>query len=294
MVARITSQMLMHTAQANLQLSMSTLAKLQNQAGTQKQISKPSDDPAGAGESMRIRADQRALSQYGTNISDGLAWLGTADDALSAATDTMQTVRDLVVQGANSGSLNPASREAIATQLDSLKASLLATANTKYAGRSIFAGNSDAGEAFTAAYASTAVAGSSVERRISPTATVRIDVDGTAAFGDGATSVFALIDQISTDLRAGTDVSTHLTAVDGAISSILGEQSRVGSRYGQLETTKELNMAQSGSLESQRADVEDVDLSKVILKLKTQEVAYQTALAVTSRALQPTLMSFLS
>ena len=294
MVARITSQMLMHTAQANLQLSMSTLAKLQNQAGTQKQISKPSDDPAGAGESMRIRADQRALSQYGTNISDGLAWLGTADDALSAATDTMQTVRDLVVQGANSGSLNPASREAIATQLDSLKASLLATANTKYAGRSIFAGNSDAGEAFTAAYASTAVAGSSVERRISPTATVRIDVDGTAAFGDGATSVFALIDQISTDLRAGTDVSTHLTAVDGAISSILGEQSRVGSRYGQLETTKELNMAQSGSLESQRADVEDVDLSKVILELKTQEVAYQTALAVTSRALQPTLMSFLS
>ncbi len=282
MVARITSQMLMHTAQANLQLSMSTLAKLQNQAGTQKQISKPSDDPAGAGESMRIRADQRALSQYGTNISDGLAWLGTADDALSAATDTMQTVRDLVVQGANSGSLNPASREAIATQLDSLKASLLAT------------GNSDAGEAFTAAYASTAVAGSSVERRISPTATVRIDVDGTAAFGDGATSVFALIDQISTDLRAGTDVSTHLTAVDGAISSILGEQSRVGSRYGQLETTKELNMAQSGSLESQRADVEDIDLSKVILELKTQEVAYQTALAVTSRALQPTLMSFLS
>ena len=40
--------------------------------------------------------------------------------------------------------------------------------------------------------------------------------------------------------------------------------------------------------------MEDVDLSKVILELKTQEVAYQTALAVTARALQPTLMSFLS
>jgi flagellar hook-associated protein 3 FlgL len=294
MVTRITSQMLMHSAQANLQLSMSTLAKLQSQAGSQKAISKPSDDPAGAGESMRIRADQRALSQYGTNIGDGIAWLSTADDSLSAATDIMHTVRDLVVQGASTGALNPASREAIATQLDSLKESLLATANTQYAGRSIFAGNSDAGAAFTAAYASTAVPGSSVERRVSPTSTVRIDVDGTAAFGEGATSVFALIDQISSDLRSGTDISTRLTAVDGAISSILGEQSRVGSRYGQLETTKELNMATSGSLESQRADVEDVDLSKVILELKTQEVAYQTALAVTSRALQPTLMSFLA
>lgn len=294
MVARITSQMLLQSAQANLQLSMSTLAKLQSQAGSQKAISKPSDDPAGAGESMRIRSDQRALAQYGTNIGDGLAWLATADDALSAATDTMQTVRDLVVQGANSGALNDASREAIATQLDSLKQALLTTANTTYAGRSIFAGNSDAGEAFTAAYAHTGAAGSVVERRVSATSTLRVDVDGTAAFGVGATSVFALIDQISSDLRAGTNISTRLTAVDGALASILGEQSRVGSRYSQLETTKELTMAQSGSLESQRADVEDVDLSTIILQLKSQEVAYQTALAVTSRALQPTLMSFLA
>ena len=294
MVQRITSQMLMRSAQANLQASMASLAKLQDQAGTQKAISKPSDDPAGAGESMRIRADQRALAQYSTNIGDGLAWLSTADDALSSATGTLQTVRDLVVQGANSGTMNPASREAIATQLDSLKAELLAVANTKYAGRSIFAGNSDAGEAFTASYTHTAAPGSAVERRISDTSTVRVDVDGSAAFGSGSSSVFALIDTISADLRAGTPISSHLTAVDGALSSILGEQSRVGSRYGQLETTKELNMSQSGSLESQRADVEDVDLSKVILELKTQEVAYQTALAVTSRALQPTLMSFLS
>ncbi len=294
MVQRITSQMLLHSAQSNLQASMAALARLQDQAGTQKAISKPSDDPAGAGESMRIRADQRALAQYGTNIGDGLAWLSTADDALSSATDTLHTVRDLVVQGANSGSLNPASREAIATQLDSLKAELLATANTKYAGRSIFAGNSDAGEAFTSAYAHTGAAGSVVERRVTDTSTVRVDVDGPAAFGTGTTSVFALIDQISSDLRAGTAIAPHLAGVDSAISSILGEQSRVGSRYGQLETTKELNMAQSGSLESQRADVEDVDLSKVILELKTQEVAYQTALAVTARALQPTLLSFLS
>ena len=68
----------------------------------------------------------------------------------------------------------------------------------------------------------------------------------------------------------------------------------MGTRYAQLETGKELNMARFGSLESQRADVEDVDLSKVILELKSQEIAYQTALAVTARALQPTLMSFLS
>jgi flagellar hook-associated protein 3 FlgL len=51
---------------------------------------------------------------------------------------------------------------------------------------------------------------------------------------------------------------------------------------------------ESVSLEAQRADVEDVDLGKAILDLKAQELSYQAALAVTARALQPSLMDFLS
>ena len=294
MVGRITGQMLLHTAQQNLQTSMSGLAKLQAQAGTQKLISRPSDDPTGTAESMRIRSDQRAISQYGTNINDGLAWLTTADAALTSATDVMQRVRDLTVQGASSGSLSQTAREAIATELDSLKDALLAAANTQYAGRSVFAGNSNAGVAFQPDLSYTGVTGSTVERRVGASTTVRVDADGAVAFGAGATSTFALIDTIAADLRAGAPVSTHLTAVDSSMSAILGEQSRVGTRYAGLERSKELNMEQSGSLESQRASVEDIDLSKVILELKTQETAYQAALAVTARALQPSLMSFLS
>jgi flagellar hook-associated protein 3 FlgL len=286
--------MLLNAAQHNLQSSASALSKLQSQAGTQARITRPSDDPAGTAESMRIRADQRAMTQYGTNIDDGLNWLSTADSALTNATDLLQKVRDLVVQGSNSGSLSASAREAIATQLDALKPALLSAANTQFAGRPIFAGNSNAGVAFNPDASYTGTPGSTVERRVSPTATVRVDVDGAAAFGAGATSVFSLVDTISSDLRAGTDVSAHLAAIDTHLSAILGEQAKVGTRYTQLETNKELNMAQSGSLESQRANVEDVDLSKVILELKSQEVAYQTALSVTARALQPTLMSFLS
>ncbi len=108
MVYRITSQMLVNTTQNNLQASMQRLTSLQSQAGTQKLITKPSDDPAATAQSMQIRASQRALTQYGTNIDNGLAWLTAADSALSAATSALGQVRDLTVQGANSGSL-PAS-----------------------------------------------------------------------------------------------------------------------------------------------------------------------------------------
>jgi flagellar hook-associated protein 3 FlgL len=198
------------------------------------------------------------------------------------------------VQGANSGSLSPSAREAIATQLDQLKPALLAAANQQFAGRPVFAGNTDASVAFNPDASYNGVPGSTVQRRIGPSTTVRVDGDGVAAFGVGANSVFALVDTIAADLRAGNDVSAHLTALDSHLSAILGEQSRVGAVYSQLEGSKVLNAQQAGSLEAQRSNIEDVDLSKVILDLKTQEIAYQTALSVTAKALQPTLMSFLS
>lgn len=294
MVDRITGSTMFAQAQQNLQASRARLAGIQEQATTMRTINRPSDDPAGAAESMRVRAEQRAITQYAANISDGMGWLSTADSALGQANGVMQKVRDLTVQGANAAVMSPASREALALELDQLQASLLSAANTRYGGRLVFAGTSDAAAAFAPDFAFTGVAGTSVDRRVSPSATVRVDADGAAAFGTGAGSAFALIGQVAADLRAGLDVSGRLTAIDSASSAILGEQTRIGSRYGQLERSKELNVADAGAMEARRASVEDVDLAKVVLELKTQETAYQTALAVTARALQPTLMSFLS
>ena len=60
----------------------------------------------------------------------------------------MTRIKDLAIQG-SSGMLSQSHKNAIATELDSLKQDLLREANTTYAGRSIFAGNSDDPAAFT-------------------------------------------------------------------------------------------------------------------------------------------------
>ena len=74
---------------------------------------------------------------------------------------------------------------------------------------------------------------------------------------------------------------------------MVSERAAVGVRQSQIERAEEANLEKSGSLEAQRAGVEDIDLGQVILSLKLQEVAYQSTLAVTARVLQPTLMDFL-
>ena len=296
MLGRITNQQLLHSSQRSLQSSRAQLAQLQEQVSTGKAISRPSDDPSATASIMRVRSEQRAVAQYATNINDGLAWLSTVDSALAGSEDLLRQARDLTVRGANSGTMTPATREAIATQLEGLRADLLQQANATYLGRSVFAGTSDTGAAFdsNAPYAFSGVPGAEVSRRISATESVVVDADGAAAFGTGGSSLFALIDTIVTDLRAGNDVSGRITELDAHRDNITTQHALIGARYARMEQAQVTNLSQSTALETQRAGIEDVDPAKAIIDLKSQELTYQTALAVTARALQPTLLDYLS
>lgn len=293
MLTRVTNATQTLNAQRNLQLSLQRQAQLYDQATSQRLLTRPSDDPTATASALGVRSDQAANAQYQRNVDNGDAWLTTADSALSSVEDIMRRVRDLTVQGANDGALSPEAKESIATELDGLKKSLLALANTTYLGRTVFAGNSDAGVAFAADYSYTGAAGSTVERRIGPDTTVRVDADGAAAFGTGASSVFALVDGIASDLRSGVNVGPRLAEIDDRMKAIVGEHAEIGGRQTRIDKAKDSLAVTSTSLEAQRSGLEDVDLSKVLLDLKTQDVNYQTAIAVTARVLQPTLMDFL-
>ncbi|CAM5433800.1 Flagellar hook-associated protein 3 FlgL OS=Leifsonia shinshuensis OX=150026 GN=HNR13_000385 PE=3 SV=1 [Leifsonia shinshuensis] len=293
MFTRVTNATQTANAQRNLQLSLQRQAKLYDQATSQKQITRPSDDPTATASALNVRSDQAATAQYQRNVDNGDGWLTTADSTLTNVETLMRRFRDLTVQGANDGSLSPEAKEAIATELDGIKKSMLALANTTYLGRTVFAGNSDAGVAFQPDYTFTGAAGSTVERRIGPGTTVRVDADGAAAFGSGASSVFALIGSTASDLRSGVNVGPRLAQIDDRMKAIVGEHAEIGGRQTRIDKAKDTLAVGANSLESQRASLEDVDLSKVILDLKTQDVNYQTAIAVTAKVLQPTLMDFL-
>ncbi|NVM96244.1 flagellar hook-associated protein FlgL [Arthrobacter wenxiniae] len=295
MMTRVTMQTMAAAAQRNLQASSAKLAQLQQSATDLKTFSNVSDNPAAAADAMAVRAQQAAAAQYGRNISDGSAWLTTADNALASATTLLQNAKDLTLQGAN-GAINQDGRDAIAAQLDSIGKDLLSKANTQYMGRSIFAGNSSAGAAYTdgnpPVYNGDA---STVERRISPNTTIQVDANGAAIFGPdkNGDSVFGLLKTIADTLRGGGDVSAHIDAMDKALSTVINGSAEVGARHAQLLRAQDANANAVVDLENQRSGIEDLDLSKAYLDVKTQEVSYQAALGVTAKVLQPTLMDFL-
>lgn len=296
MITRTTNQTLARNAQQNLQANMSRLAKLQEQVSSSTAITRPSDNPAGTVDALKVRAEIRANAQYSNNIVDAKGWLSTVDSALDSTTNLLTRVKDLALRGASAG-LSQANKDAIATELDGLNQDLLRQANTTYNGRSVFAGNSDARAAFakdpdSGAYTHNGSA-TGVLRRIDGGSPVRVDADGGAVFGTGATSVFELVHTLAADLRSGAEVSGRLQEIDDRANTVLSARTEVGIRHATVLKSADAQLNRAVSLEARRSGIEDLDTAQVILDLKLQEVAYQTALSVTARALQPTLMDFL-
>lgn len=292
MITRVTTQMSMTAASARLQAGAARVAELTDQATTLRAIQKPSDDPVGTASSMQVRKEQAAAAQYSRNANDAAAWLATTDSALSSVYSVLNNVRDLTVQAANSGTMSDTNRDAFVTQFRSLKADLEARANTTYGTRSVFAGSSTAAAAYDPA-TGWATSGTDVSRRIGDGTTVRVDTAGTAVFGSGDDSVFAVIDSIVNDLQNGVNVNARINDVDGALGTVRGAQADVGIRHAAALTAQDSLKSATVSLESRRADIEDVDLAKAVLDLQVQQTNYQAALAVTAKVLQPTLMDYL-
>ncbi len=292
MITRVTTQMSMAAASARLQAGAARVAELTDQATTLRAIQKPSDDPVGTASSMQVRKEQAAAAQYSRNANDAAAWLATTDSALSSVYSVLNNVRDLTVQAANSGTMSDTNRDAFVTQFRSLKADLEARANTTYGTRSVFAGSSTAAAAYDPA-TGWAAAGTDVSRRIGDGTSVRVDTAGTAVFGSGDDSVFAVIDSIVNDLQNGVNVNARINDVDGALGTVRGAQADVGIRHAAALTAQDSLKSATVSLESRRADIEDVDLAKAVLDLQVQQTNYQAALAVTAKVLQPTLMDYL-
>ncbi|MFJ3035006.1 flagellar hook-associated protein FlgL [Curtobacterium pusillum] len=292
MITRVTTQMSMTAASARLQAGAAKLAQLTDQATTLKNIQRPSDDPVGTASSMQVRKEQAAAAQYTRNANDAVGWLATTDSTLSSVYSVLNSVRDLTVQAANSGTMSDTDRDAFITQFQSLKTELESKANATYGTRSVFAGSSTAATAYDPA-TGWAAAGTDVTRRIGDGTTVRVDTSGAAVFGSGSSSVFSMIDSIVGDLQNGVNLNPRINDVDAAISTVRGVQADVGVRHAAALSAQDSLKSATVSLENRRAGIEDKDLAKAVLDLQVQQTNYQAALAVTAKVLQPTLMDYL-
>lgn len=89
-------------AQRNLGTSESVLSKALQRLSSGLRINSAADDAAGLAISERMTTQIRGLSQAVRNANDGISFLQTAEGALGSVTESLQRIRELAVQAANS------------------------------------------------------------------------------------------------------------------------------------------------------------------------------------------------
>ena len=299
---RITHRAVTQTALLGLNSNLSAVTKLQQQLTSGKLISTPSDSPTGTNKAMQVRQDQSAALQHSRNISDGQSWLNETDSKLQSVIEQVHKVKELTVQGMNTGALSASSREAIGVEVAQLRESMLSLANATINGRPLFGGpttGSTAYDATTGGY--TGVGGADgvpvqeIMRRVSDSEEIRIDITGPEAFGPpGDTDLFAIVGSIAKNVVDDPDaLSADLTALDGALDRLLDVTAAVGARAARMDGAAQLNADLQLTLTAQLGAVEDIDLAKTIMELSQTEVGYQAALQATAKVIQPTLVDFL-
>jgi flagellar hook-associated protein 3 FlgL len=237
---RVTESSITAKVLGGLQSNMSKLGKYQEQLSTGKQISRASDNPGGTLAAMQLRTDTRTFDQYSRNAHDGIAWLGTIDTALTGAIEQVHRVRNLVIEGMSSGAAgSPDAREAIAIEVDNIRASLIGVANTKYLDRPVFGGNTNGPQAYDSEGNYVGDEGE-VLRSVGDNTKVKVNATGPEAFGVGDDALFSVLASISQKLRSDPEgLGNDLTRLDNAGIGIQTRLSDVGARYGRIEYMKE-------------------------------------------------------
>lgn len=293
---RVTQSMLSSRSLAGVQTGLARLAATQEHLTTGRVLNRPSDNPTDSTIAMRLREQMSDQKQYVRNAQDGLGWLGTIDSTLGTMTTQVRRARDLALEGASNGSMSQTSRQALATEIDQIREGLMADANVTYLGRPVFGRVTSGSEAFdpaTGAY--TGSPAGQVTRSVAVGVEIRVDVPGTDVVGPNGDSLFDHLEALSTALVAGDDagIDTAIKQLADRLETISNVQADVGTRYLRVEGAVTAGEDQILTMTSKLSEVENADLPSTIVDLQLQEVAYQAALAATSRVMQPSLVDFL-
>jgi flagellar hook-associated protein 3 FlgL len=299
-LSRMTQNMMSRQSFAGMQTAMDRVAKSQEQLTTGRLINRPSDDPTGATTAMRLRSSLASQQQYVRNADDAVGWLDQTDTTLGTMASQITRVHDIALQGANTGAMGPEAREALATQVDQIRAGLISSANARYLDRPLFGGITtgtaaydENGQVIDPAAMGTATG---VVRTIADGQQIRIDVEGPEVFeGADGVSVFTHLADLATALRSG-----DTTAIKGSIDTLKADgdrvvnvRSEIGARTVRVENARSVADDATLTLTNALSNVENVDLAKATVELSLREVAYKAALGATARVLQPSLLDFL-
>jgi flagellar hook-associated protein 3 FlgL len=288
---RITNAHLSHLVKEQLSTANERLGRLQTEISSGVRLQTPSDDPAATTQVAVYRTRLARVAQYQATVTTATAWAKQEESTLGSMTDSLRSAKTLALQG-NTATATAASREALATQVESLRGTLLSAANAKLGDRALFGGYQTAGTPFSTVNGAVTYSGDAgtMSVAIGDGLTVPLNTNGAqvlnmgGAANAGLPDVFATLDGLAAALRSGdsTALQASMDDLDAHMTRLTGLRGQTGIRLQQLEMTDNRLSASAETLEGLVTDTEGTDLTSAIVELKEQQNVLQAAGYVTA------------
>lgn len=292
---------LTQTLANQLSTQENNVANLQMQISSGQALNQPSDNPSAVTQVLALSSQASQLSSWQANAQSASSWLQTANSTANSALELMGSANTLLLQASNSGSQSPQSYQALGRQLQGMVSNLLQMANTQYDGRSLFAGTAASANAFDAngnylGNADTASvvigAGAGAGQKVA------LSVPGSSLFGAGASNVFATLTAAANALMTGTptgaQISSALSSLGTGISNAQQASVVLGTAAQEATTANSSLTTQLANVQSNTANLKDVNIAEATSQLALDTTSYQAALWAASQAIPETLMKFIA
>lgn len=139
-MSRISTSLVSQRAVEAMLRQQAKVSDTQSQISTGRRVLSPSDDPASASRVLGLNAALKTVQQYQDNAARAQSRLETEEGVLLSATNLLQRVNELTIQG-NNATLTQKDSKAIGSEVKQLLDQLLSLANTRDSnGEYIFAG----------------------------------------------------------------------------------------------------------------------------------------------------------
>jgi flagellin len=133
---RINQNIAAQNAYRNLSVTDGQMAKSLEKLSSGFRINRAADDAAGLSISEGLRSQIGGMKVAVRNTQDGISVAQTAEGALNEVTSILQRMRDLSVQTANGGAMDPAAKDAAQAEVKQLNAELTRIGDTTAFGKS--------------------------------------------------------------------------------------------------------------------------------------------------------------
>lgn len=291
---RVTNNMMNQGLLRNLEGAQVRLSDLQNQLSSGQRISKPSDDPVGIENAMRLKSTLASVGQWKSNAGEALSIMNTTDSALSDLNSMLQRIRELTVQAANDTNSTD-ERQAIAQEVDQLTSQIETLGNTQAGNKYIFGGT----QTSTPPISGGVWVGNTqdITFQVGDNLTIPVTVSGNKLFGTSAPNLLGTLTALSNDLKdstkTGTDISNHLSDLDANIDNVLAVQADLGARTNRMTTISDQLDTMTTNLTANLSTIQDTDMAKTIVDFNSQQNVYKAALSVGAQIIQTSLVDFI-